>query len=556
MKNTNETSIFTNEQLGQMSPDHLRELCLLMGTQIKKQEEQIKSQENTIKLKEDKLRELEFLNTMLSEQLTLAQKKRFGSSSEKNADGYEQLNLFNEAESVADPEASEPEYEEIHYNRKKVKGKKENDLSVFEVETIKHKLSGDELICDDCGHKLKVVSTEVCRTLKFIPAQFITVEDIVYIYSCTGCSKMIRTKKDPSLLKGSIATPSLVAGIMNSKYVNGVPLYRQSQEFKRYGLNLEDKTMANWMIRCSEDYLYLIYERMIRALLKGQYIHCDETRCQVLDEPDQKASTKNWMWVYMTDTLSGGPQMVIFQYERTRGGYHPKTFLDGYYGYLTTDGYSAYHGLPESIIVTGCMAHARRRYDECLTILKIDLKNGEWKNSIAYEALTRIGKLYEIEESIRECSPEQRYQVRQEQAKPVAEAYFAWLHSMDTDELDHKSKIGDAILYSINQEKYLLRYLEDGHLAIDNNDCERSIKTFGIGRRNWLFCKSIVGAQASAIIYSITETAKLNGLRPYFYLSHLLDTMRFHHTDTNYDFIDNLLPWSSNLPENCYARKK
>lgn len=556
MMNTNGKPIFSEEQINHMSPDHLRELCLLMNTQMKKQEEQLKTQENTIKLKEEKLRELEFLNTMLSEQLTLAQRKRFGSSSEKNTDGYDQLNLFNEAEAKADLEAQEPQYEEIHYTRKKTAGKKANDLSVFEVETVEHKLTGNDRFCDECGHELKVVTTEVHKYLKFIPAQFITVEEIVYVYSCPKCSKMKRAPKDPSLLKGSIATPSLVAGIMNSKYVNGVPLYRQSQEFKRYDLNLEDKTMANWMIRCSEDYLYLIYERMKQVLLKGHYTHCDETRCQVLDEPDQKASTKNWMWVYMTDALSGSPLMVIFQYERTRGGYHPKTFLEGYTGYLTTDGYSVYHGLPNNIIVTGCLAHARRRFDECLTILKKDLKNGEWKNSIAFEALSRIGQLYKIEETIKDKSPEERHQVRQEQARPVFEAYFVWLHSMDSDDLDHKSKIGDAILYSLNQEKYLCRYLEDGHLAIDNNDCERSIKTFGIGRRNWLFCKSIAGARASAIIYSITETAKLNGLRPYNYLTYLLDTMRCHQNNTNYDFIDNLLPWSPDLPKDCHATKK
>ncbi len=160
------------------------------------------------------------------------------------------------------------------------------------------------------------------------------------------------------------------------------------------------------------------------------------------------------------------------------------------------------------------------------------------------------------DETIRDKFPEERFQVRQEQAKPVFEAYFVWLHSMDTDDLDHKSKIGDAILYSLNQEKYLGRYLDDGHIAIDNNDCERSIKTFGIGRRNWLFCKSIAGAQVSAIIYSIIETAKLNGLRPYSYLTYLLDTMRCHQNDTNYDFIDNLLPRSSELPKECRSTKK
>ena len=142
---------------------------------------------------------------------------------------------------------------------------------------------------------------------------------VVYVYGCSGCGIMRRAEKEPSLLKSSIATPSLVAGIMNAKYVNSVPLNRQEQEFKRYGLNLSTRTMSNWMIRCSEDYLYPIYESMITCMLQGKYTHCDETRIQVLGEPGQKAETKNWMWVYMTDKLSEHPLMVIYRYERTRG---------------------------------------------------------------------------------------------------------------------------------------------------------------------------------------------------------------------------------------------
>jgi transposase len=539
--------IFTPEQLNNMSRENMLEL-------LKIQQNQKLQLENKLKLAEEKLREAEFMNALLSEKLALAQHKRFGASSEKHADGYEQMNLFNEAEANASLEDAEPTYEEIHpssYKRKKAKGKKENDLSIFPVERVEYRLSGQELFCEDCGKKMKVVTTETHRYLKLIPAQFVTVEEIVFVYSCPVCNKMKRAHKKPSLLKGSIATPSLVAGIMNAKYVNGVPLYRQEQEFKRYDLILNTKTMANWMIRCSEDYLYPIYDRMKAKLILGHYTHCDETRCQVLDEPDQKAETKNWMWVYMTDELSGSPQMVIFQYERTRGGYHPREFLKDYHGFLTTDGYQPYHSLPASITVTGCMAHARRRFDECLTILKKDLKNDEWKNSIAYEAVCQIGKLYKIEDEIRDKSCDERLKVRQEKSKPILDAYFAWLHSMDTEDLDHKSKIGDAILYSLRQEPYLRVYLEDGHLSIDNNACERSIKGFALGRRAWLFCKSIQGAEASAVIYSIVETAKLNGLRPHTYLTYVLDTMRCHQEDTDYSFIDDLLPWSPKLPDTC-----
>ena len=185
--------------------------------------------------------------------------------------------------------------------------------------------------------------------------------------------------------------------------------------------------------------------------------------------------------------------MVLFQYERTRGGYHPKKFLEGYSGYLTTDGYQAYHGFPDQIRVTGCMAHSRRRFEECLTILKKQLTREQLKQTTAYQAMERISMLYKIEELIKNDPPEKKYHVRQTQAKPLVDAYFAWLHTLEAD-VDRSSRIGDAILYALNQEEYLRRYLEDGHLSIDNNDCERSIKNFAIGRRNWLFAKSIKGA--------------------------------------------------------------
>lgn len=198
---------------------------------------------------------------------------------------------------------------------------------------------------------------------------------------------------------GSIATPSLVAGIMNAKYVNGMPLARQEREFARYNLNLSTKTMANWIIGCADRYLKLLYDRMKEEFLKSRYIHCDETRIQVIGEPDQKGSSQNWMWVYLTDEYSGSPRMALFDYERTCAGYHPVKFLDGrFHGYLTCDGYQAYHGLDDSITVTGCFTHARRRFDAALTALKKDFTKEQPKETVAYNAMTRIGNLYKVED--------------------------------------------------------------------------------------------------------------------------------------------------------------
>lgn len=183
-------------------------------------------------------KELEFLNAMLSDRLALAQKKRFGASSEKYAEGYIQLGLFNEAEQEANPNAPEPDLEEVHpspYKRKKRSGKKEEDLSSFETtEVIEYKLTGEGRYCPDCNTKYKVVTKETVKRLKFVPARFEVVEEVTYVYSCPKCGAMKRPEKTPSLLKGSIATPSLAAGIMNAKYVNGMPLARQERKFARY----------------------------------------------------------------------------------------------------------------------------------------------------------------------------------------------------------------------------------------------------------------------------------------------------------------------------------
>ena len=544
--------LFSEKQLQDMSKENI--ITLIQAMQVHQ-----KKQETEIQLLKEKTKELEFMNALLSDRLALAQRKQFGSSSEKYAEGYEQMDLFNEAEQEADPNAAEPEMEEIHpksYKRKKPTGKKEEDLSAFETtEVIKHKLEGNDRFCPECGTKYKVVTTETVKYLKFIPARFEVVEETTYVYACPKCGMMKRPQKDPSLLKGSVATPSLVAGIMNAKYVNGMPLARQEREFARYNLNLSTKTMANWIILCAKRYLQPIYDLMREEFLRSRYIHCDETRLQVINEPEQKGTTQNWMWVYLTDEYSGSPRMVLFQYERTRGGYHPVEFLgDEFRGYLTCDGYQAYHGLPEQITVTGCMAHARRRFDEALTPLKKGFTKEQLKETTAYQAMARIGMLYKIEELIRNQSPEERYAERQKQSKPLLEAFFGWLHTLEGS-VNRSSKIGEAVLYALNQEKYLKAYLEDGHLSIDNSAAERAIKNFAIGRRNWLFSKSIKGAEASATVYSITETALLNGLKPYDYVAYILERMKDLGPFPSKEDLQQLLPWSESIPESCRTNR-
>lgn len=227
---------------------------------------------------------------------------------------------------------------------------------------------------------------------------------------------------------------------------------------------------------------------------------------------------------------------------------------DEFRGYLTCDGYQAYHGLPEQITVTGCMAHARRRFDEALTPLKKGFTKEQLKETTAYQAMARVGMLYKIEELIRNQSPEERYAERQKQSKPLLEAFFGWLHTLEGS-VNRSSKIGEAVLYALNQEKYLKAYLEDGHLSIDNSAAERAVKNFAIGRRNWLFSKSIKGAEASATVYSITETALLNGLKPYDYVAYILERMKDLGPFPSKEDLQQLLPWSESIPESCRTNR-
>ena len=535
--NTN-CKTFTNQQLNDCTKDELVTICKIL-----------------IEQNIEVCNRLEFL----TQQVRLDNHRRFGSSSEKGqyADGYEQLSLlFNEAEAVSNPKVEEPTYEEIvpkPYKRKKSKGKREEDLSGFPVVRIEHELSGDEKVCNICGEGLKEITIEINKRLRLIPVHFEVEEHAVHVYGCedAACSNIIRADNEPPLLRGSIATPSLVASIMNGKYVNSVPLARQESEFNRYGVNLSRQTMANWMIRCSEDYLSLIYDEMKKHLLFFRIIQADETRVQVLHEKDRKATTQSWMWLYRSGELCEGPPVILFDYETTRNGYHPKNFLSKYCGFLTVDGYDGYHSLPDSIIVSGCFAHARRKFDEYIKSIPEEYR----KESVAWEALKRIGLLYKIEELLKEKTTEERYKGRLKQSKPILDDYFKWLESL-VKGVDSGSLIGKAINYSLNQRKYLESYLLDGNISIDNNATERVAKMFATGRKNWLFCNTPSGATASAVIYSITETAKANGLKPYEYLSHLLETISKHYTGTNLDFLKDLLPWSDRILLSCKSEKQ
>ncbi|OIQ58499.1 transposase IS66 family protein [Moorella thermoacetica] len=485
------------------------------------------------------------------EQFRLSKKRQFGVSSERTTPLQEQLLLFNEAEVEARPEAPEPDLETITYQRRKGRGRREMNLEDLPVEIVEHRLPEEERVCPCCGGPLHEMSTEVRQELKVIPAQVKVVKHVRYVYSCRRCEKeeittpVVTAPIPAPILPGSPVSPSLMAYIMTQKYGAGLPLYRQEQQFKGLGIELSRQTMANWVLYGANKWLALIYDRLHEYLLTRDILHADETTLQVLQEPGREATTKSYLWLYRTGR--DGPPIILYDYQTTRAGKHPRRFLSGFKGYLHVDGYAGYNELPDVTLV-GCWAHARRKFDEALKALPEDKRNAP---VTAREGLEFCNRLFAIERELKEATPEERYQIRQVRSRPVLDAFLAWLKNQKARVLP-KSSFGQAIYYCLGQWDKLVAFLQDGRLELDNNRSERSIKPFVIGRKNWLFANTPRGAKASAITYSIIETAKENGLNLFHYLIHLFEKLPNLDLQDK-DALDQLLPWSETLPPVCLA---
>ena len=455
----------------------------------------------------------------LMAQMRLARHKQFGSSSEKSE--YDQLSLFDEAEVYADAKKPEPEITEVkaHY-RKKAAESKERLPEDLPVEIVEHTLSETERVCPQCGKELRVIGKTERETLVIIPATVQIRRDVTYTYACKHCEQnacstpVVEANMPKPLIRGSIASPETVAHIMVQKFVMASPLYRQEQEWERRGIPLSRQTMSNWLLKCTEDYLAPVYEVLKRQLVQHSVLHADETTLQVLHEEGKTPQSKSYMWLYRTSG-DAASQIILYEYQPDRKAEHPKTFLKDFHGYLHADGYSGYHSLPGTVTVVGCWAHARRKFDEVLKGMSEKARVG----SLAEKAKRYCDRLFALETQFSTLAPEERRIQRQQQSKPLMEEFFRWLRSLNASS---KSAFGSAAGYVLGQRQYLENYLLDGRLEISNNRAERSIKPFVIGRKNFLFANTSRGAQASAVMYSLIETAKENGIKPYDYIVWLL----------------------------------
>ena len=498
---------------------------------------------------------------LMLEQLVLAKKDRFGRSSEKMEDAVQirfmevdgNIVFFNEAEAVCDLEAPEPEDLAADKKRgRKQAGKKEEDLSSLKVNIIGHYLSDEELIREFGEKGWKQLADTISRRYKFVPASVEIDEHHIGVYASKKDGHMVRAPHPKGLLHGSPVSSSLAAAVMNAKYVNAVPLYRLEKEFERYGLAITRQNMANWMIRLSEEYLSLLYDYLHKLLYDYHVIQADETTCLV-NRDGRAAGAKSYMWVYRSGYLYTDRQIVLYEYQKTRNASHPRKFLKDFKGICVTDGYQVYHTIEkeqDDLQIAGCWVHARRKFNDALE----QIPKKEQEKTIGYLVMKQIQAVYREEGKLKDLSSGERLKQRQVVIKPLVDALFLYL-KQNEPRIQAKGKMREAFNYALNQEKYLKVFLTDGDVPMDNNASERAIRGFTVGRKNWQMIDTINGANASAVIYSIAETAKANNLKPYEYFEHLLSKIPKHMEDNDLAFLEDLLPWSPELPEHIRKNK-
>jgi transposase len=457
-------------------------------------------------------------NQILKEQIKSLQNMVFGRKSEKRPKDDGQMSLFD----MPEPELSIPEEDDtvtIGEHTRKKRGRKPLPANLPRIDVV-HELSEDERRCD-CGCLKERIGQEVSEQLDYIPAKVQVIRNIRYKYACKNCEGVedngptVSIARMPDqIIPKSIATPGLLAHILTAKFADALPFYRQEKQFARIGIELGRSTMCNWAMKVA-DACGILIDMMKQDILSGPLIGIDETTLQVLKGPRK---SKSYMWIFR-----GGPPdnpIILFEYHPTRSGDVASEFLNGYKGIVQTDGYAGYNFLDtrQDILHMGCWVHARRKFKEVTKAAG----NKTESTGNASSALKYISKLYKIEKEAQEenLSPEQLYEQRQALSVPILEEFKRWLDAR-VEKVPPKILLGKAIHYTLSQWDRLIQYTKDGIIRLDNNLVENAIRPFVVGRKNWLFSDTVQGAQASATIYSLIETAKINGLEPYWYLTYL-----------------------------------
>lgn len=524
--------------------------------------ELVKKQQLQLSEKDEVIRRQQIQIENMTQALLHARKKMFGRSSEVST-GYEQLCLFEETAELAKSLLKEQENIVVkeHKRTPRKPGIRKEMLAGLPKE-IEEYIIDEEEKCSVCGGELKVIGKEIVRTeVEFKPATLIVKQIVRQVAKCTMCGsnendrpKHIQKASVPAkVLPHSIATHSLVAQVMYQKFGMGVPFARQEKDFYRMGLVLSRANMAHWTIRCSDEWLMPVYDRIHQELIrKCEILHMDETRIQVNKENGKKAGSDSFMWVLQSGACEN-IKATFFHYSRTRSQKVALELIDGFKGYLTTDAYAAYSNMHlEDVKNNFCWSHLRRYYVDSIPL---DNSGKEIPGSKGAEGREYVNLLFKLESEMSDLTYNERKAKRQEASRALLDAFWSWVENTISIPTTNE-KLTKALNYSLNHKKELEMFLEDGRLEISNNLCESHIRPFATARRAWLFADTPNGARANAVLYTLVETARANDLNVYAYLDYLLAEMPNADFYNHPEIIDDMLPWSDKLPESCRLTHK
>ena len=498
--------------LNVLPAEALRALILAQHQELVSKDEQLLSRE----------REIEHLKLLLSK----LHRMQFGRKSEKLARQIEQLELRLEElqsnDSEKEPAPSEPASLLPSWGATTAKAARRALPDHLPRQTRRH--DPKETVCPQCQGELRKLGEDVSEMLEYVPASFMVIRHVRTKLSCTKCDCIVQAEAPSRPIERGAAGPGLLAHVLVSKYCDHQPLYRQSEIYARQGVELERSTLADW-VGASSRLVEPLVEALREYVMEASKLHADDTPVPVLAPGNGRTKTGR-LWTYVRDDRPAGDSAapaVWFAYSPDRKGEHPERHLRKFHGTLQADAYAGFNQLYTDgrIEPAACWAHVRRHF--------YDLEQAH-ASPIAREALQRIGTLYAVEEQIRGKPPEERRTVRQAQSKPLLDSLRQWLET-SLSKLSRKSDTTAAIRYALSRWDALARYIEDGHIEIDNNAAERSLRGVALGRKNYLFAGSDAGGERAAAIYSLIGSAKLNGLDPEAYLREVMTRIADHPTN-------------------------
>lgn len=507
--------------------------------------------------------DLQSLKANLEETLSELRRQLFGTASEKI--------ILKEKNAVETKQTEEkaPITVKEHTRERRPKSKRDDLYANLPVREIKIPLTDEQRRCEYCNSEMTTMTyTPVREEIRITPAKVERIRLMQEVAICPECKKdgdgtVVKAAVYPALLPHSPASASSVAYVIFEKCFMGMPYYRQESGMAEFGFKLPRETMANWVIYCAEHYFYPIYERMHGHLIKRDILHADETTCQVLREEGKNAESTSYMWIYLTGS-DGLPPIILYDYAEGRAGKYARDFLEGFMGLLQCDGYQGYNKVVDVILVC-CLAHCRRKFYEAMpagqrkSLKLLDINSETWINDpvIPDEAeqekmipaeigLSYCNKLFYIERILKGLPADERKAKREELETPVWNGFWKWI---DTIRPLGGSKLQKAVNYALNHRETLCNYMKDGRCEISNNAAERRAKSYAIGRKAFLFHTSVAGANASAVMYSMIETAKANNLNVFQYLYMVLLYMPDYKNEP--EGIEQLLPWSDFMKVHC-----